>query len=519
MPKVSHRSSIFISYCRTESSEFVKRLAKDLCYILDDDNAVWYDTMMTADKDWLVEITRQLSLRKVFILIVSPDALRRPYVRQEIQLAWMGKNKTTSAKKIPIILHFRECRNEIPKGYEFLTTPQWIQCFPPMTYRSVLNEIIKALHISLDTKASDFLHTLDELNLTDLVRPKVSAGYSLEESEEELKGLENYIYLCVRQNLWDDVLICANEALSIAPHKRHIQDIKQQAIEKLRCTHLEHQRDNAFHSSIPNAQNEGGNTQTSRINISNMKSPTNPKVSRSTSHITQRTSSKRDKSQPNRPFISSKNIPHSKSSIYTSNLENSSTIDTIEFSQSPNLKKMPPSQGWIRKNGPIYLNNFADFVSRIIREDNRFLLALCLSDIFIIPLILSFRLQLFFLLVFLTSLAISFLAFIIGPITKDLRMTAISVLVFGASWTLMGLLLGWLIGEIISQVINSSLIIASKSTLHLNYNMFAVVFASICLLGSLCLHLAVIFKTDYVTNVTNADTTQNRKTRQKRRKR
>jgi hypothetical protein len=494
MPKTTNQTPhIFICYGRKESTDFVKRLSNDLCYMLDDKNAVWYDTLMSADKQWLAEIQRQLSLRKVFILIASPNALRSPYVQDEFQLAWIGKNKKTSAQKKFIVLHFRECMNEIPKELEFIRLCQWVQCFPPMTYRSVLEEIFKAINISLDTRANQFLNTLDALDLAVLVRPKASTDFSSEEREEQLKVLGKFVYLFYQQERWDDVVTCADEALSFEPNDRNLLDIKQKAKEQLKLIQQSRQggSTNRIGNTISSSHNDNRTTQDALSSVPMDVSPTairppqskpqsaKPNFSRATAHHSSQSSSING-SSPKK----------------TSHFEDTSKVNANDFSQPLTVKGTSRFSSLITNSSPSYFKNFADFISRLIHQRNRFLQTICLIDVIIIPILLGLRLQADFVLVFLVGLLLSFLAIIVAPVTKDRKVVFIPIIFFSLSWISIGVFLVWFI----NQLFLSMFPVSSKATLQLDNN-FVIVFGALSFLCGFSVHLLVTFNTDYIEEI------------------
>lgn len=461
--------------------------------MLDDRDAAWYDTLMSADKQWLAEIQRQLSLRKVFILIATPNALRSPYVQDEFQLAWIGKNKKTSAQKKFIVLHFRECMNEIPKELEFIRLCQWIQCFPPMTYRSVLEEIFKAINISLDTRANDFLNTLDALDLAVLVRPKTSADFSSEEREEQLKVLGKFVYLFYQQERWDDVVTCADEALSFEPNDRNLLDIKQKAKEQLKL--IQQSRQGGIKSRIGNtvhsSHNESRTTQDARLSVPKNEPPkaTRPTQSRSYSDNPNFSRTIRNISSQS----SSRSGPTPKK---TSHLEDTSTVNTDDFSQPLTVKGTSRLLSLITNSSPSYFKNFANFISRLIHERNRFLQVICLIDVITIPILLGLRLQTDFVLIFLVGLLLSFLAFIVAPVTKNRKVAFVPIIFFSLSWISIGVFLVWFI----NQLFLSMSPVSSKATIQLDNN-FAIVFGALSFLCGFSVHLLVTFNTDYIDEI------------------
>src|SRR5207244_5411504 len=86
---------IFISHSHIDN-EFGTRLAQDLQRALGDESAVWYDVLggLHGGDSWWEKIVEELTTRKVFIVVLSPEAVISPRVRDETSLAWSQKNST-----------------------------------------------------------------------------------------------------------------------------------------------------------------------------------------------------------------------------------------------------------------------------------------------------------------------------------------------------------------------------------------------------------------------------------------
>ena len=99
---------IFISHSHIDN-EFGTRLAQDLSRVLDDESAVWYDVLcgLHGGDTWGEKILEELTARKVFIVVLSPEAMQSPWVRDEINLAWKQKNSREGKQIIPLL--YREC--------------------------------------------------------------------------------------------------------------------------------------------------------------------------------------------------------------------------------------------------------------------------------------------------------------------------------------------------------------------------------------------------------------------------
>ncbi len=70
---------IFISHSHIDN-EFGTRLAQDLRRALGDESAVWYDVLagLHGGDNWWEKIVEELTARKVFIVVLSPEAVASP---------------------------------------------------------------------------------------------------------------------------------------------------------------------------------------------------------------------------------------------------------------------------------------------------------------------------------------------------------------------------------------------------------------------------------------------------------
>src|SRR6266571_4806323 len=127
---------IFISHSHIDN-EFGTRLAQDLSRVLGDESAVWYDVLggLHGGDTWWEKILEELTARKVFIVVLSPEAMKSPWVRDEINLAWKQKNSREGKQIIPLL--YRECSVRAD-----LDTLQVISFLSPRTYETSFKEIL-----------------------------------------------------------------------------------------------------------------------------------------------------------------------------------------------------------------------------------------------------------------------------------------------------------------------------------------------------------------------------------------
>ena len=133
---------IFISHSHLDN-EFGTRLAQDLRQALGDESAVWYDVLggLHGGDTWWEKIVEELTTRKVFIVVLSPEAVVSLWVRDEINLAWSLKNSKEGKLIIPLL--YRECKVRAD-----LYTLQVISFLSPNTYETAFKELLLALGLS-----------------------------------------------------------------------------------------------------------------------------------------------------------------------------------------------------------------------------------------------------------------------------------------------------------------------------------------------------------------------------------
>ena len=95
---------IFVSHS-AKDQEFCNRLVKDLRTVLDDNEAVWYDTLsLTGGVEWNREIKRRLAECKILVVILSPNSADSDRVDEEIDIA--SQRKMPWVRRGKIFLYF-----------------------------------------------------------------------------------------------------------------------------------------------------------------------------------------------------------------------------------------------------------------------------------------------------------------------------------------------------------------------------------------------------------------------------
>lgn len=491
MPNSSHqpRTRIFISHS-TKDIDFVRRLSKDLSFILDDEDAVWYDVLVIGGEAWWSKIVHEITTRKVFLLILSPDAMSSPWVADEIRMAWRHKNLKNKARKEFKIIHFRECTNKIPKHLDYLKDIQWIQFLPPETYRSALINLLKALKTPLTPKVRDFLRRLEHLDPDFVlpVTPKTTADFDEKEREQILTSLGKFTTLYISQNRWDDVVLCAEQALALAPSDLNWHRIKDEAY-----SHLEQTNSilaTQIFNELPADDKERKKGSSSFDGISKSKG----QQSKVSNTVGRSQNIKRHLSEPDKIHSShspQRNSSFRKSNISSSPLQRDFSTGTINFSE--NYKKSI-QKTHSNRLGHDYLLNLAKFLSKFIHIDGKFFLIICLLDLLLVPCLIGFWQLTYILQLIGVSFFLSIIALILGPITRNRKMSLVSVTFFTLSWAFGG----WFLGSMINTLIDSVHGIYGDPITNEKFVAISIVISVLAALTSMCLHLVTVLCTDHL---------------------
>src|ERR1019366_833512 len=130
--------SIFISHS-SKDNEFGMKLAQDLKRMLEDKCEVWCDIEggLKPGDSWWNEIVKALNACDLFLLVVSPQAMQSEWVIREFDIA-LQKHK----KIIPLFYRKSDVRADI-------NTIQGISFLPPKKYQDAINELLKALGLTV----------------------------------------------------------------------------------------------------------------------------------------------------------------------------------------------------------------------------------------------------------------------------------------------------------------------------------------------------------------------------------
>jgi len=141
MGSYEQRLHIFLSHSH-EDNDFANKLVKDLRHELGDKATVWYDAsgQVYEGDTWWNKIVKELTTCNVFIVILSPEAIKSKHIKNEINLALTRKNSSKRLRIVPVL--YQQC--EVPKD---LATIQYIPFYPPHSYFAALRELLIALAI------------------------------------------------------------------------------------------------------------------------------------------------------------------------------------------------------------------------------------------------------------------------------------------------------------------------------------------------------------------------------------
>ncbi len=129
---------IFVSHSHADN-DFGVQLVHSLRRAYGED-VVWYDSQggLYGGDNWWHTILKELTERAVFIVVLSPDAVKSKWVNDEITIAWDQKNSPAGKTIIPIL--YRDC-----KLRPDLKTLQYVSFLPPNTYNQAFYDLMRAL--------------------------------------------------------------------------------------------------------------------------------------------------------------------------------------------------------------------------------------------------------------------------------------------------------------------------------------------------------------------------------------
>lgn len=98
------KGKVFISYSNKDKS-FVDKFVNDL---LSNNIFVWYDKLdLKAGDSIPIKIIKAINKAKYFIVVLSPDSVRSPWVNEELNVAFMKQITSNGTFLIPVLI--KEC--------------------------------------------------------------------------------------------------------------------------------------------------------------------------------------------------------------------------------------------------------------------------------------------------------------------------------------------------------------------------------------------------------------------------
>ena len=204
---------IFLSYSHKDRV-FGVRLVNFLRGIIGSDDAVWYDDGLRGGDAWWDEIVKQLHSRNTFILILSPDAVRSPYVKEEIRIA---VQRHLEGKMLLLPLLLRKCR--LPQS---LRTRQVLSFLLKEEYERSLKKVFEALGLSPDIDSSAFLNT-DSVEPTSQIETDIENTLSAEQDQSLLLNFKDVekMFLMIEDAFkaqdWDYVIAVTGALIKLYP--------------------------------------------------------------------------------------------------------------------------------------------------------------------------------------------------------------------------------------------------------------------------------------------------------------
>jgi hypothetical protein len=106
-------NSVFISHAH-EDNGFALKFQEKLREKLGDSMDVWMDDFVLEGREWRREIQRRLDAAPLVVIILSPDAIKSPWVLYEWHYCLLIQQSE------PFLVHFRECEvNELKRFSDY----------------------------------------------------------------------------------------------------------------------------------------------------------------------------------------------------------------------------------------------------------------------------------------------------------------------------------------------------------------------------------------------------------------
>jgi serine/threonine protein phosphatase PrpC/Flp pilus assembly protein TadD len=176
---------IFVSHSHADN-DFGVKLVQDLCFVLEDDSAVWYDARggLEGGDNWWPKILEELSTRNVFIVIWSPDATNSKWVNHEVNIAW--KQMTTQGKQvIPLLFRSHKMRED-------LDTLHVIDFQETRSYDEAFLELLRALKVSSNrwtSRQANATHDRQQA-LLEQVTPQIETAFAAQDWAEVIRKMQ-----------------------------------------------------------------------------------------------------------------------------------------------------------------------------------------------------------------------------------------------------------------------------------------------------------------------------------------
>jgi tetratricopeptide (TPR) repeat protein len=139
--KSSTTPRIFLSYSHKDK-KFGTAFAEHLRSTIGSKDAVWFDTGIRGGENWSEKIMRELSSSNIFIVLLSPNALKSRWVRTEIHIAW---KRHLANRMLFMPVYYQPCK--VPIDLAFIDTRQFISFLPPENYNKAFASLLEALNI------------------------------------------------------------------------------------------------------------------------------------------------------------------------------------------------------------------------------------------------------------------------------------------------------------------------------------------------------------------------------------
>jgi hypothetical protein len=230
---------IFISHS-SKDDDFGIKLAEDLSFVLQDNEAVWYDHLpengLTGGTKWQPEIEKKVRECPIFIVILTSDSLDSRWVKFETEIALRQRKP----KKHIIPLLYRQCTGDLRVSLEERQFIFFHPADPGKIYEQAFSELLLALRPAIKMGVGEIERVLKDSNRVlaqGMIPPDIKADIDAGNFDLAIEKLHKLIYFYQREEQWNYVIHYCDATMKLAPDDITIQkalgDLKSKTSSKI----------------------------------------------------------------------------------------------------------------------------------------------------------------------------------------------------------------------------------------------------------------------------------------------